>query len=176
MKTLIPRVPVLFSQALPLFLCAVCALLLSACANTQQSRAKDRPAAFKRLSPGDQQLVLNGQLRDGLDKDAVYIAWGAPDRVFEGRHSGHPFESWVYLTQRTAVVNTGPFYYGPYLGLYPGVGYVRGGRRGFAYFGGYYDPAFLYGPQFATTLVPYKKAVFVDGRLQTFEVLRNDSH
>ena len=156
------------------------ALGLSACSVGPQSRADARPAAFRQLSPGDRQLVLNGQIRDGMSQDAVYIAWGAPDRTFQGRHEGKPFESWIYLTTRTST--TGPigypYYYGPYLGLYPGGGYYGGGRRrgGFGYYGGYYNPSYLYGPQFiSVTDVPYRKAVFVEGQLRTYEELRRGS-
>jgi hypothetical protein len=165
---------VLFSRVLPLLVCAACALL-SACASTQD-RANSRPAAFRRLSPGDQQLVLNGQIREGMDKDAVYIAWGAPDRVFQGSSQGKPFESWVYITQRTTPA-PGPFYYGPYLGLYPSAVVVGGrGRRGrFISAGGYYDAAFLYRSQFQVTEYPYKKAVFIGDRLRSFETLARDT-
>ena len=168
----------LFSRALPLVLGAACALL-TACASTQD-RASSRSAAFGRLSPSDNQLVLDGRVREGMDKDAVFIAWGAPNRVFEGRAQAKPFESWVYVTQRTTPAPAGPFYYGPYLGLYPGGGFYggRGGRfrRGrYLSAGAYYDAAFLYRSEFQVTEYPYKKAVFIDGRLHSYETLSRET-
>ena len=175
MKALFPC-PV-FCRLLPLVLCAAAGFFLTSCASTQE-RASSRPAAFSRLSARDKQLVLDGQVREGMGKDAVFIAWGAPDRVFQGRAQGKPFESWVYVTQRTTPAQAGPFYYGPFLGLYPTPVLVggRGGRRGrFINAGAYYDAAYLYRSEFQVTEFPYKKGVFIDGVLRSFETLTRES-
>jgi hypothetical protein len=166
-----------FFRLLPLALCVAAGVFLSSCASTEE-RANARPAAFSRLSARDKQLVLNGQVREGMDKDAVFIAWGAPDRVFQGRAQGRPFESWVYVAQRTTPAQAGPFYYGPFLGLYPAPVLIggRGGRRGrFINAGAYYAAAFLYRSEFQVTEYPYKKGVFIDGVLRNYETLTRDS-
>ena len=176
MKMLLFHRSLLF-RALPVLLFAASCTFLTSCASTQD-RASSRSAAFGRLSARDKQLVLDGRIREGMDKDAVFIAWGAPDRVFQGRAQGAPFESWVYVTQRTTPA-PGPFYYGPYLGLYPGASYYGGGRRfrRGRYFGAgaYYDAAFLYRSEFQVTEYPYKKAVFINGRVHNFETLARDT-
>lgn len=66
-------------------------LLLAAC-STVDSRIKERPAVYSALSRRDQALVRSGTIREGLSKDAVYIAWGAPAQVRSGSRNGHPYE------------------------------------------------------------------------------------
>lgn len=178
MKTMLcPRLhrfPLLFASRLA---ATVVALLLVGCVSTQD-RASERPAAFRALSAADRNLVLSGQVREGMNKDAVFIAWGSPDRAFAGRAENKPFETWVYLTQRTTPTPAGPIYYGPYLGLYPrNVAIIGGrGRRGrYVNAGAYYDAAWLYRSEFQVSEVPYRKAVFIDGRLRSFETLTRDS-
>ncbi len=61
-----------------LWLSLFLAFAVAGCA-TPVDRAKSHPAAFRKLSPADQNLVLEGRVRDGMSADAVYIAWGDPD-------------------------------------------------------------------------------------------------
>jgi len=49
------------------------ALILTSCTTTE-TRIKERPAAYAALSPSDQALVQQGQVREGMSQDAVYIA------------------------------------------------------------------------------------------------------
>ena len=75
-------------------------LFLGACST--DSRIQERAAVYSSLSPRDQALVKSGRVREGLPKEAVYIAWGAPDQVRVGSRNGHRYEAWVYTTLKTA--------------------------------------------------------------------------
>jgi hypothetical protein len=52
------------------------AVLLSGCASTIQDRRNERLAAYSQLPAETQTLVDTGQIKVGMPKDAVYIAWG----------------------------------------------------------------------------------------------------
>ena len=56
--------------------------LLTGCATTTtvQSRKQERMAAYQALTPDLRDAVDKGQLKYGLSKDAVYIAWGQPNQ------------------------------------------------------------------------------------------------
>src|SRR5690348_6438634 len=102
-------------------LATLIASLLAGC-STVESRIKSNPQIYTSLSAADQALVRQGQIREGMSKAAVFLAWGNPDRIRSGVRLGHPFEVWVYITERTTVL---PDYY-----YYPGFyqfGYFRGG-------------------------------------------------
>ena len=66
------------SRLLRLCLCGGLSLLLWAGCVNPRSRARERPAALRQLSPTDKTLALGGNLREGFGKDAVFIAWGRP--------------------------------------------------------------------------------------------------
>lgn len=74
-----------------------CAVLLGACA-TPESRIKSRPDVFARLTPEQQALVKAGKVAPGLDKDAVRLALGDPDRVVVESTASGRHEIWRYLT------------------------------------------------------------------------------
>ena len=88
--------------------------------STPQRRAREHPAAFHRLSLADQALVLRGRVRPGMNQDAVYIAWGEPDRKTasnDGKGSTG-IERWIYI-QRVSILEpqNSSDYFGPYHGL-----------------------------------------------------------
>ena len=64
--------------------------------STIQSRIGERPGAFQNLSPEQQALVREGQVRMGMSQDAVYIAWGQPAEVFETEDASGHVEIWQY--------------------------------------------------------------------------------
>jgi hypothetical protein len=93
-------------------------ILLAGCAAPDvQSRIRQRPTAFANLSPEFQNAVLQGQLKEGMPMEAVYLAWGKPARVFTGHSAEGPTTTWVYLGTELApqpywAYNWGyPFYY-----------------------------------------------------------------
>jgi hypothetical protein len=93
--------------------------LLAGC-STPQKRAEERPEAFARLSKTDQKLVLNGQVREGLDTDAVYVALGRPSRKARGSENGVAYERWIYsrvISEPVRYRHLGTYYvgrHGPY--------------------------------------------------------------
>ena len=95
-------------QALPLCL-AASALILTSC-ETTQDRISKHPEIYQRLSASDQALVGQGQIRAGMSQNAVWLAWGGPQRKIIGNMRGQPTETWIYITYETA-----PYPYGgPY--------------------------------------------------------------
>ncbi|HEY4781052.1 MAG TPA: hypothetical protein VIH54_04485, partial [Chthoniobacterales bacterium] len=82
---------------------ALLSSLLPGC-STVESRIKSNPQIYASLSPADQALVRQGQIREGMSKAAVFLAWGNPDRIRSGVRDGHPFEAWIYTTTRTTIL------------------------------------------------------------------------
>src|SRR3954464_8411077 len=83
---------------------------LTSC-TTVDTRIAERPDAFHRLSASDQALVQHGRIREGMSRDAVYIAWGPPSARVPGRNRGHVVEVWIYEAT-SAGDYPGPFYFG----------------------------------------------------------------
>ncbi|HTG45307.1 MAG TPA: hypothetical protein VK633_12320, partial [Verrucomicrobiae bacterium] len=74
-------------------------LLLPGCATPSsiETRRTEKSAAYQSLTPEDQALVDQGQIKIGMSADAVYIAWGQPAEVLESedQQQGH-ITSWRY--------------------------------------------------------------------------------
>lgn len=144
---------------------ALAAVFLSQCASTVERRIEKNPAVFASLSPADQALVKQRSLREGMGKDAVFLAVGRPDRVSMGRKAGKDFERWSY--EGTHTVTTQTF----------GMGFGGFGGRGFGGFGGFGGlgcgpwggAGFGGGP--IITYVPYEAASvdFVNGKVVGWE-------
>jgi len=101
-------------------LAALIASFLTGC-STVESRIKSNPQIYASFSTADQALIRQGQIREGMPKAAVFLAWGNPDRIRSGVRLGHSFEAWVYTTTRSTVF---PDYY-YYPDFYP-FRYFRG--------------------------------------------------
>lgn len=78
-------------------LCLAASLTLASCVSTPQTRVDNNPAVFGTLSPAHKNLVLQGQIKEGMSKEAVFLAWGAPDSRSSGGRSGKSIERWRYL-------------------------------------------------------------------------------
>jgi hypothetical protein len=174
--------PFLF-KALTVGLCAS-AIVLTGCSTTE-SRISEHPEIFNSLSPRDQALVQQGQIRTGMSQNAVWLAWGAPDQKTVGAMRGRTTETWVYVTYVIGPYGYGypgygypygPYGYGPY--GYGGfgfgsVGFVRTHHRGrsFAFFGDpFYDP-FFYSYIPPSIPVPYRTVTYSNGRVASFQYL-----
>lgn len=108
---------------------AVAALLLTDCQTaTPASRIADNPVLFNSLSTEQKLLVQQGRIREGMSKDAVFLAWGYPGSApMTGQKNGKLFERWVYTRERPVPVNNfgGGWYgdpwcrhgWGPYGGM-----------------------------------------------------------
>jgi hypothetical protein len=92
---------------------AAAALLFTSCGTTGQ-RISQHPEIYQHLSPKDQTLVSQGQIRPGMTMDAVWLAWGTPEQEIPGDAHGRPTETWVYLRYETPPSYGAPYYYGPF--------------------------------------------------------------
>ena len=160
----------IFFRALTLGL-AASALILTSCA-TVESRISDHPEIFNTLSPRDQNLVRNGQIRAGMSENAVWLAWGSPSRKWSGAMRGRSTETWIYTTYETAWGYGYGYPYRPF-----GYGYGFGGvaivhrhghHRFFFYGDPFYDP-FFYSAIPPSVEVPYKTVTFAGGRVLSFQ-------
>jgi len=163
---------------------AASALTLTSC-ETTQDRISKNPEIYQRLSPSDQALVTQGQIRPGMSRNAVWLAWGSPDRKIVGNMAGRPTETWIYIYY---AINPYYPYYGPwgpwaynnpgpvYSFAYTTVGAATGtwhhhGGRDFIFFGApFYDPFYW---SYMPPSIPYpgKVATFANGRVVSFQYL-----
>ncbi|RFC43721.1 MAG: hypothetical protein DVB23_002560 [Verrucomicrobia bacterium] len=110
------------------FLALALAFLLSGCTTVSgpDQRIAQNPAWYSELKQEDQLLIRQGRIREGMGKNAVFLAWGNPDSVTTGTDRGKPVETWTYLTYQPQFVSGFgmgvPAYYGMgYYGYGPGV-------------------------------------------------------
>src|SRR5213079_1321125 len=88
------------------------ALILTSCSTTE-TRISNHPEIYQTLSPRDQALVSQGQIRPGMSENAVWLAWGSPEQKAVGNMRGRATETWVYITYTTAPYGYG-YPYRPY--------------------------------------------------------------
>lgn len=152
-----------------LLLLSATALLLSSCVSSSpQARIERNPQLYNQLSAKDRELVTQGVIREGMTRDAVFLAWGAPDQTTVGRKSGREIEQWTYLGQRpvrTMSMNVGFGYGYGYGGRCGPWGYGPGAWGGWG------------GPGFGTDViyVPYTAGTvgFRSGRVSEWQAARN---
>lgn len=75
-------------------------LILTGC-STPETRISEHPDFYQSLSHRDQTLVSQGQIRIGMSRTAVWLAWGSPGRKIVGNMGGGPTETWVYVYYAT---------------------------------------------------------------------------
>lgn len=167
-----------FTKALTFGLSAA-AIILTSCSTTE-SRISEHPDLFNTLSPSDQQLVQQGQIRYGMTQNAVWLAWGSADQKVMGNMRGTSTETWVYM--ETTTYGGGyhsPFYGYPYrygygsinFGAVGGVYRSHGHHGRFVVFGDpFFDP-FYYSYFPPTVSYPYKIVTFAHGRVMSFQYL-----
>lgn len=124
-------------------------LILTSC-STPETRISEHPDLYQSLSHRDQALVSQGQIRIGMSRTAVWLAWGATDRKIMGNMGGGPTETWIYT------------YYAsyPYYPYYAPLDYYFGAPL--------YDPfCYSWFPQ----SIPYpgKVVTFANGRVASFQ-------
>lgn len=95
------------------FAIAAGVMIFSGCA-TPGGRISQNPQIYQNLSPGDQALVSQGQIRKGMAMEAVWLAWGTADQTIPASIHGQAAETWVYLRYETPPSYGGPYYYGPF--------------------------------------------------------------
>jgi len=118
------------------------ALIFTSCSTTE-TRISGHPEIYQSLSPSDQALVSQGQIRTGMSPNAVWLAWGSPDQKIAGNMRGRSTETWIYINYTTYPYSYPYPYYGPGFGYGFGltsVGVAGGshhhhGGRTFVFFG-----------------------------------------
>ena len=81
------------------------AALLTGCATQSELIAKrisQKTDFYATLSPASQQRLRDGQLVSGDTRDAAWIVYGKPDRVFEKVTGSSTNEVWSYVTQNVS--------------------------------------------------------------------------
>jgi hypothetical protein len=158
------------------FSIAASALILASCSTTE-TRISGHPEIYQTLSPRDQALVSQGQIRAGMSQNPVWLAWGSPDRKIVGNMRGRPSETWIYVNYTTYPYPYPYPYYGRGFGYgfgFTSVGFVGGhhhGGRSFVFFGDpFFDP-FYY--SYIPPSIPYptKTVTFANGRVMSFQYL-----
>src|SRR6266571_2297056 len=90
---------------------AASVLVLASCSTTE-TRISGHPEIYQTLSTKDQALVSQGQIRAGMSQNAVWLAWGSPDRKIVGNMRGRPTETWIYINYTTYPYSYPYPYYG----------------------------------------------------------------
>lgn len=158
----------------PLQLLAACAaVLLASCASTPQKRIDNNPQMFNALSSKDRSLVSRGVIREGMNRDAVFLAWGAPDQTTMGRKNGRQTEQWAYMGQRPVRTMSMGFGMGYGYGGFGPWGY-GGGPWGYGPWG--YGPWGYGGPGWNSNVVyvPYTAGTvgFTNGRVTEWQAAK----
>lgn len=86
-------------RVLPLLACAA---LLAGCATQRElidKRIAQRADFFAALTSEDQQRIREGKVIAGDPRDAAWIVYGRPDRVFEKVTATTTNEVWSYVSQ-----------------------------------------------------------------------------
>jgi hypothetical protein len=164
------------SCAAPLLSVLATALLLSSCA-TPENRIAKHPEIYNTLGATDRALVAQGKIREGMSKDAVYLAWGSPQQTSVANVRGKPAENWIYMGYTDAYPRY-PYPYGfgygfgPYGGGYPYVHRHRSGLRHlhYSYDPFYYNDPFFYRP-FERISYPSRTVSFQNERVVAYQFL-----
>lgn len=151
-------------------LAVIATAFLVQCSSTPQTRIQKNSQMYGRLSSRDQHLVTHGLIREGMTRDAVFLAWGRPDSVSYGVNRGRESEMWTYEGQRpvrSMSMNVGFGFGGFGGGGWGPYGYGGWGPYGFGGFP-------YYGGGTTTTYIPYTAGVaeFVNGRVVSWKSVR----
>ena len=116
-----------------MLLAAGSALFLASCSSNVASRVEKNPAIYQKLPPNERNMVNQGQIERGMSKEAVFLAWGKPDRTGGGENKKGRYERWTYTSLRPVYHQTfsAGIGYGRY---YP---YYGRRRRGLFYYPGF---------------------------------------
>jgi hypothetical protein len=80
---------------------ALAALALAAC-STPETRIRQNPAAFARLTSQQQDLIRHGQIAVGFDPEMVQLSLGEPDHIRTRTDANGSTEIWTYTTYENA--------------------------------------------------------------------------
>lgn len=75
----------------------VVGFLLAGCAtSTVESRRRERASGYAALPSEMKGFVDQGQIRRGMNEDAVYIAWGKPAQIVQQEDANGLQTIWIY--------------------------------------------------------------------------------
>jgi hypothetical protein len=95
-----PRVRSFGWRTSEMLLIGFAVLFLVSCATSNvESRKQERWSAYTALPPEQQALVDEGQIKVGMNADAVFIAWGQPAQILESETAQGRITTWVYQGQ-----------------------------------------------------------------------------
>ena len=127
--------------------------LVSCAVPSTQSRISKNAGMYSLLSPKHRELVAAGEVTKGMSKDAVYLAWGTPSKIYKLEENGKAKERWVYTRSKPTHTTRVGIGYG---------GFPRYHRYG--YFGGVdYGPRAVYIPE------KVAEAIFAGDKLESWE-------
>lgn len=131
------------------FAAVACSFAVSCAPSTPAARIAASPGQYQKLPARQQTEVAQGQLSRGMSPEAVYLAWGNPDRRYHGSADGRATMRWDYVGTQSIYTHNA---YGGY-------------RSGHA--GPYRSAAF--GPEIID--LPYLHATvnFIDGSVDSWE-------
>ena len=85
------------------FACLIPILLMASCAvPSTQTRIAKNSSMYSKLSPEHRRLVAAGDITKGMNKDAVYLAWGTPSKIYKLEEEGSAKERWIYTRSQPA--------------------------------------------------------------------------
>ena len=147
-------------------LAALVSLTLSSCVTTStvQSRIAAQPEQYAALSDSHRALVDQERVKEGMSKEAVYLAWGTPDGIRESSSGGKQSETWLYESYKPVYSERVSIGYGG------GYGYGRGGGYGCYPYDGY--SSFGYGTDVQYQPFISSTVTFRGNRVQSWEQLR----
>jgi hypothetical protein len=148
-------------------LLSAAAFIFASCApSTPQTRIEQNPVIFEKIPDSQRSMVESGRIKNGMNKDAVFIAWGKPDGVAEGESDKKRFERWTYTS-------LSPVYSTNFHGGYGEGGYGRYSPYDspFPYRGGYGRRGYRYGYGQTIDYVPVPSATvdFQNGRVTKWQ-------
>jgi hypothetical protein len=84
-----------------LILAAALGLVLIAGCSTPETRIKNNPDAFGRLTQAQQDMIRKGRVGLGFDETMVHLALGDPDRIRTRVTASGATEDWIYAVWDT---------------------------------------------------------------------------
>lgn len=102
--------------------------------STVQTRIAEYPDYFEKLSEKHKDLVRQKRVAEGMDKEAVYLAWGTADEIKKSSRNHQVTETWLYLKYKPIYSRS----IGVGYGYGYGGSYYYGGRSRYCDYGDYY--------------------------------------
>lgn len=82
-----------------LLVLSICGVVFCGCAtNHIEKRRVERLDAYTALSSEMRSYVDQGKIKVGMNRDAVYIAWGKPDDITYSENQEGSIEIWYYYS------------------------------------------------------------------------------